>query len=84
MTHVGRVKCQDVKHGFGFIVPEDGCEDVFVHHSAVSRAGLPLLLPGMRLRYELTPSRQGRRPQAEDLLLLPGEEDDADHREAAE
>ena len=84
MPHVGRVKFYDVKRGFGFIVSEDGGEEVFVHHTAVSRAGLPLLLPGMRLRYELRPSRHGHRPQAEELLLLPEDNDDAEAREAAE
>lgn len=77
----GRVKFYDVKRGFGFIVPEDGGDDVFVHHSAVARAGLPTLLPGMRVQYELRPARHGRRAQADDLLLL---EDDEQTREAAE
>ena len=85
MPQVGRVKFYDVKRGFGFIVPEDGSEEVFVHHTAVSRAGLPLLLPGMRLRYELRPSHHGLRPQADELLLLPEQdEDDKETREAAE
>ena len=82
MPHVGRVKFYDVKRGFGFIVPENGGEEVFVHHTVVSRAGLPLLLPGMRLRYELRSSRHGRRPQADDLLLLADKGDNT--QEAAE
>ena len=81
MAQRGRVKFYDVKRGFGFIVPEDGGEDVFVHHSAVNRAGLPTLLPGMRVQYELRPSRHGRRAQADALLLL---DDDDQTREAAE
>ncbi len=71
----GRVKFYDVRRGFGFIVPDDGGADVFVHHTAVSRAGLPALLPGMRISFELAPSIGNRPPQADRLLLLPDDED---------
>ncbi len=66
----GWVKFYDVRRGFGFIVPDDGGPDVFVHHTALNRAGLPALLPGMRLCFELAAARPGRRPQADRLLLL--------------
>ncbi len=69
--HQGRVKFFDVRRGFGFIVPDDGGADVFVHYTALVRAGLPTLLPGQRLSYELHPAPRGKRPQAECLLLLP-------------
>ncbi len=81
---LGTVKFYDVRRGYGFIVPDGGGADVFVHHTAVTRAGLPLLLTGMRLRFELVPAARGRRPQADNLLLL-DDSDDADSlREAAE
>ena len=82
----GRVKFYDVRRGYGFIVPDDGGADVFVHHTAVARAGLPVLLAGMRVRFELAPAAGGRRPQADCLLLLPDEDDEeADSlKEAAE
>jgi len=66
----GTVKFYDLRRGYGFIVPDDGGADVFVHHSAVSRAGLPALLAGMRLSFRLVPAARGRRPQADHLLLL--------------
>ncbi len=69
----GRVKFFDVRRGYGFIVPDEGGMDVFVHYTALARAGLPTLLPGQRLSYELHPAPRGKRPQAECLLLLPEE-----------
>ena len=84
MAHEGTVKFYDIRRGYGFIVPDGGGADAFVHHSAVARAGLPLLLPGMRLRFELRPCGCGRRPQADNLLLLSAEGQNTPRREAAE
>ena len=69
----GRVKFFDVRRGYGFITPDDGGADVFVHYTALVHAGLPTLLPGQRISYELHPAPQGKRPQAKCLLLLPEE-----------
>ena len=69
----GRVKFFDVRRGYGFITPDDGGADVFVHYTALVHAGLPTLLPGQRISYELHPAPQGKRPQAKRLLLLPEE-----------
>ena len=55
--------------GFGFIEPEDGSKDAFVHISAVERAGLTELTEGQRVEYELQPGREGK-SSAEDLKLL--------------
>jgi len=66
----GTVKFFDMRRGYGFIMPDDGGADVFVHFTAVSRAGLPVLLPGMRLRFELVPAMGEGRVQADNLLLL--------------
>ena len=64
---VGTVKWCNATKGFGFISPEDGSKDVFVHISAVQRAGLQTLREGQRVQYELTPGRDGR-TAAENLV----------------
>ncbi len=65
----GKVKFFNTARGFGFIEPEDGSKDAFVHISAVERAGLPGLEEGQRVEYELQPGRDGK-SSAEDLKLL--------------
>ena len=54
--------------GFGFIEPEQGGADVFVHISAVERAGIPSLNEGDRIQYELVQGRNGK-SSAEELKL---------------
>ena len=56
----GTVKWFNVQKGFGFIQPEDGSKDVFVHISAVERAGMSNLREGQRLEFELERGRDGR------------------------
>jgi CspA family cold shock protein len=53
----GTVKFFDTKKGFGFIQPEDGDKDVFVHISAVEQAGLGTLTEGQRVDYEVVTER---------------------------
>ncbi len=65
----GKVKFFNATRGFGFIEPEDGSKDAFVHISAVERAGLTDLAEGQRVEYELKPGRDGK-SSAEDLKLL--------------
>ncbi len=65
----GKVKFFNATRGFGFIEPEDGSKDAFVHISAVERAGLTGLTEGQRVEYELQPGRDGK-SSAEDLKLL--------------
>ena len=67
----GKVKFFNATRGFGFIEPEDGSKDAFVHISAVERAGLTVtdLAEGQRVEYELKPGRDGK-SSAEDLKLL--------------
>ena len=65
----GTVKFFNVARGFGFIEPEDGSKDAFVHISAVERAGLTGLTEGQRVEYELQPGRDGK-SSAEDLKLV--------------
>jgi CspA family cold shock protein len=57
---VGTVKFFNSTKGFGFITPEGGARDVFVHVSAVERAGLRGLVDGQRVSFELERDRQGR------------------------
>jgi CspA family cold shock protein len=54
---IGKAKWFDPTKGFGFIVPEDGGTDVFVHISAVERAGLSTLNQGQDVSYELVRER---------------------------
>lgn len=54
---IGTVKWFNVTKGFGFIVPEDGSKDVFVHISALQKAGIRSLIEGQRIQYELVQDR---------------------------
>ena len=54
---VGTVKFFNTQKGFGFITPADGSRDVFVHISAVERAGMPSLREGQRVSYEVVTER---------------------------
>lgn len=56
----GTVKFFNATKGFGFIHPEDGSKDVFVHISAVERAGLPGLSEGQQVSFDLERGRDGR------------------------
>ena len=53
----GTVKFFNTSKGFGFIEPEDGGSDVFVHISAIERAGLGTLSEGQRVSYEIIEER---------------------------
>src|SRR5262249_21304139 len=64
----GVVKFFNVQKGFGFITPETGGNDVFVHVSAVERSGLQTLKEGHRVSFEVERDRQGR-PSAVNLKV---------------
>ncbi len=66
---IGTVKWFNPTKGFGFIEPEGGGKDAFVHISAVERAGLSGLDEGQRVEYELEPGRDGK-SSAENLKLV--------------
>ena len=66
---IGKVKFFNTTRGFGFIEPEDGSKDAFVHISAVERAGLPGLEEGQRVEFELQQGNNGK-SSAENLKLL--------------
>jgi CspA family cold shock protein len=65
----GTVKFFNSIKGFGFIEPEDGSNDAFVHISAVERAGLSSLSEGQKVSYELQPGRNGKF-SAENLSVI--------------
>ena len=56
----GTVKWFNSQKGFGFIEPDEGGKDVFVHISAVERSGLSTLQDGQKVSYEMEADRQGR------------------------
>jgi len=66
---VGTVKWFNATKGYGFIQPEDGSKDVFVHISAVQRAGLQGLREGQKVKYELMMGRNGK-SSAENLSIV--------------
>ncbi len=65
----GNVKWFNAAKGFGFIAPEDTGKDVFIHISALERAGISGLAEGQRIEYELAAGRDGR-SSAENVRLV--------------
>ncbi|WP_237477311.1 cold-shock protein [Lichenibacterium dinghuense] len=63
----GTVKWFNATKGFGFIQPDDGKQDVFVHISAVERAGLSSLNEGQKITYELVADRRSGKMAADNL-----------------
>jgi len=66
---VGTVKWFNPTKGFGFIEPEDGGKDAFVHISAVQKAGMDTLREGQKVEFELVPG-DGGRTSAENLVAI--------------
>ena len=65
----GTVKWFNAAKGFGFIEPDGGGSDAFVHISAVERAGLSGLAEGQKVQFDLEPGRDGK-SAAENLVVL--------------
>ncbi len=65
----GTVKWFNTAKGYGFIAPDDGSKDAFVHISAVERAGLSSLSEGQKVSYELQPGQNGK-SSAENLSVI--------------
>jgi cold shock protein len=63
----GTVKWFNAQKGFGFIQPDDGSKDVFVHISAVERAGLSDLREGQKISYEIAQDRRSGKSSADQL-----------------
>ena len=65
----GTVKWFNGQKGLGFIAPDDGGQDVFVHISAVERAGLSGLAEGQKISYEVQVDRKRGKSSAENLRV---------------
>jgi len=63
----GTVKWFNATKGYGFIQPDDGSKDVFVHISAVERAGLGTLNDGQKVSYEIVTDRRSGKASADSL-----------------
>ncbi|MGB8628868.1 MAG: cold-shock protein [Xanthobacteraceae bacterium] len=66
----GTVKWFNGQRGFGFIQPDDGSKDVFVHISAVDRAGMNNLNEGQKVSYELVADRRTGKSSANNLRTV--------------
>ena len=67
--NTGTVKFYNDQKGFGFIQPDDGGKDVFVHISAVERAGLGSLNEGQKLQFEVVADRRTGKSSADKLRV---------------
>jgi Cold shock proteins len=66
----GTVKWFNSTKGFGFIAPENGGQDVFVHISAVERSGIGSLVEGQKVSYEIVQDRRSGRSSADNLRAI--------------
>jgi cold shock protein len=69
MAMGGTVKFFNGERGYGFIKPDDGGRDVFVHITAVERAGLKALNEGQRISFDVEPDKKGKGPKAVNLVV---------------
>ena len=67
MRQMGTVKFFNQTKGFGFITPDDGGKDVFVHITAVERSSVGTLSENMRVSFETEPDKRGKGPKAVNL-----------------
>jgi cold shock protein len=70
IVNSGTVKWFNATKGFGFIQPDDGAADVFVHISAVERAGMSSLKEGQKVSFEITQDRRTGKTSADNLRAL--------------
>jgi CspA family cold shock protein len=67
MAQTGTVKFFNAAKGFGFITPDGGAKDVFVHISAVEASGMRTLVDGQKVSFDVEPDRMGKGPKAVNL-----------------
>lgn len=65
----GHVKFFNAAKGYGFITPDDGGADIFVHISAVEQSGLTTLNEGSAITFDVEPDKKGKGPKAIDLKV---------------
>ena len=66
----GTIKFYNAAKGYGFITPDEGGNDIFVHISAVEQSGLGSLEEGQKIAFEVEPDRKGKGPKAIELKLI--------------
>jgi CspA family cold shock protein len=69
MAQTGVVKFFNTERGYGFVKPDDGGRDVFVHITAVEQAGLKALSEGQRISFDVEPDKKGKGPKAVNLVV---------------
>jgi CspA family cold shock protein len=69
MTQTGLIKFFNAEKGYGFIKPDDGSSDIFVHITALEQAGLHALAEGQKVVYDIEPDKKGKGPKAVNLRL---------------
>ena len=67
---IGTVKFFNTQKGFGFIAPEDGSTDVFVHISAVEQAGMKALHEGQRVSFDVVTDQRRGKTNAQNLKAI--------------
>ena len=66
----GTVKFLNQSRGFGFVQPDDGGKDVFLHASALERSGIPAVNEGDKVSFEIEDDTRGRGKQATNVQIL--------------
>jgi CspA family cold shock protein len=69
MAMTGTIKFYNGERGYGFIKPDDGGRDVFVHVSALEQARLQSLNEGQRISFDVEPDKKGKGPKAVNLVI---------------
>ncbi len=70
MASRGTVKFFNGEKGYGFITPDEGGRDIFVHVTAVEQAGLRSLNEGQKIAFEIEPDKKGKGPKAVNLQIV--------------
>jgi cold shock protein len=66
----GTVKLFGMAKGFGFITPDDGGSDVFVHVSELAKTGISSLVPGQKVTFDVAPDKKSGRPRAVNVNII--------------
>ncbi|MEN3793386.1 cold-shock protein [Fulvimarina sp. MAC3] len=69
MSQTGTIKFFNESKGFGFVTPDGGSKDVFLHISALERAGISSVQEGDKITFETEPDPRGKGPKAVNIQL---------------